>query len=346
MDGRLQILKECLSFIPQACYPAHSRVHPLRSFIFANSQCYVKRDDELGFGVSGSKIRKYRALIPFFLTNKIQEVMIIGSAYSNHVLSLIQLLIENGIQPTLFLRGDPQRVLQGNALLTSLFIPPSFIHWLSKAEWKNVNQLANDYAKQQSHSTFILPEGGFCSEALPGMLSLPLDIINNEQEQNLTFNHIFLEAGTGFTASALIVALHWLKHPAYVHVLLIAGNENTFISSLKLCHDMCMQIVQHTFSFPKNFILHQLRKTKGFGKLHSSLFKSISQIALQEGFLTDPIYSTKLFIESRHLLSSGEMKGNVLIHHAGGALTLLGFQSQLQQVFKNQTFLKPNSGYK
>jgi 1-aminocyclopropane-1-carboxylate deaminase len=169
MNQKLHHLTSCLAAIPQIDYPTHSRIHPLRSFIFPSVQCYVKRDDELGFGISGSKIRKYRSLIPFLLAKQVQEVVVIGSAYSNHVLSFVQLMIENGLQPTLFLRGDPSRSLQGNALLTSLFVLPSAIHWLSQSDWKNVESLAYLYASKQNHSTFVLPEGAFCSQLCQGL---------------------------------------------------------------------------------------------------------------------------------------------------------------------------------
>ena len=332
MSARLQQLKDRLAAIPQAGFPMHSRVHPLQSFIFPSTACYVKRDDELGFGISGSKIRKYRTLIPFFLNKGIEEVVLIGSAFSNHVLSLQQLLIENGLRPTLFLRGDPNRSLQGNFLLTSLFVPPSSIHWFSKTEWNTVESRAYAYAKQQRHATFVLPEGGFTPEALPGALTLSLDVQNNEKVEGFNFDHILIEAGTGFTASALILGLNWLRRPTTVHVVLLVEDKANFLSQLKRCHEMFIQLLQTSSPFPQNFVLHMPQITGAFGEIKSFLFETIANLAREEGFLTDPIYTAKLFIESKHLLTLGEMQGNVLIHHAGGALTLLGFQEQLKKL--------------
>lgn len=332
MANELKHFKNCLAATLQADYPIHSRIHSLKSFHFPHIKCYVKRDDELGFGISGSKIRKYRTLIPFLVSNQIQEVVVIGSAYSNHVLSFTQLLIENSIQPTLFLRGNPHLELQGNVLLTSLFIPPESIHWFSKEDWKNVQAHANAYAKQQTHETFVLPEGGFCSQALPGAFTLALDILKNEEEMGIIFDHIFIEAGTGFTASALILALSWLKHQACIHVVLLAGDQQTFLTSLKSCQEMFHLFIQSSIPFPQNFMLHDPQITQSFGKTSSFLFKKISQIAQQEGFLTDPIYTVKLFIESEHLLEQVAMRGHACILHAGGALTLMGFQHQLQKL--------------
>lgn len=331
MSDRRKHLQHKLSLIQQNDYPVHSRVHKLRSFNFPSTCCYVKRDDELGFGISGSKIRKYRSLIPFFITQNIQEVVLIGSAYSNHILSTSQLLIENGIKPTLFLRGDPSRLLQGNALLTSLFILPSSIQWFSPSDWRDVESIAYTYASKQKHLTYVLPEGGFCAPALPGALTLSLDLLANEQVENIPFDHIFIEAGTGFMASALILGLNWLQHPAHVHVILLAEDEAAFMMRLKLCHAMFHTFIETQTSLPSNFSLHKPEISKSFGEINRSLFENIAYFAREEGFLTDPIYSAKLFIESKYLIIQKKIEGKLLIHHSGGSLTLMGFQDQLRQ---------------
>lgn len=329
-QAHLNVLLDCLALIPQEDYPFHSRVHSLHSFSSPHTACFVKRDDELGFGISGSKIRKYRSLIPYLLQTHQHEVVVIGSAYSNHVLSFTQLLIENGLQPTLFLRGDEQRSLQGNALLLSLFVRPSSIHWFSKEQWKQVEFQAYAYAQQQKHAAFVLPEGGFIAAALPGALSLVLDMLRNEQEKQLTFDHVMLEAGTGFMASALILGLSWLKHPATVHVVLLAEDQSAFLARLTRCHEMFNQLINRNVEFPQNFKLYLPQLTGTFGQVQPALFQTMAQLAQEEGFLTDPIYTAKLFTESRHILKQESIQGKVLIHHSGGALTLLGFQNQLK----------------
>lgn len=326
---RLNVLHDCLALISQEDYPFHSRVHPLHSFSLPHTACFVKRDDELGFGISGSKIRKYRSLISHLLQSRQQEVVVIGSAYSNHVLSFTQLLIENGLKPTLFLRGDEQRPSQGNALLLSLFVQPSSIHWFSKEQWKHVESQAYTYA-QQKHAAFVLPEGGFTAAALPGALSLVLDMLRNEQEKQLTFDHVMLEAGTGFMASALILGLSWLKHPTTVHVVLLAEDQPAFLARLTRCYEMFKQLINRNVEFPQNFKLYLPQLTGTFGQVQPALFQTIAQLAQEEGFLTDPIYTAKLFTESRHILKQEGIQGKVLIHHSGGALTLIGFQNQLK----------------
>ena len=51
----------------------HSRAHHLKYILPKNGKAFVKRDDELGFAISGSKLRKYQSLLPEMLKNNIKK---------------------------------------------------------------------------------------------------------------------------------------------------------------------------------------------------------------------------------------------------------------------------------
>jgi 1-aminocyclopropane-1-carboxylate deaminase/D-cysteine desulfhydrase-like pyridoxal-dependent ACC family enzyme len=167
---------------------------------------------------------------------------------------------------------------------------------------------------------------------LPGALSLVLDLLENERKFNIQFDHIFIEAGTGFTASALLLGLDWIEHPAHIHIILLADKEEKFLMRLNLCQEMFTQLLQTDSSLPNNFTLHYPLLTKGFGQIKASLFETILYLARNEGFLTDPIYSAKLFIESKRIITQENIKGNVMLLHSGGSFTLMGFQQQIHNI--------------
>jgi 1-aminocyclopropane-1-carboxylate deaminase len=58
---------------------------------------------------------------------------------------------------------------------------------------------------------YIVPEGAFCKDAIAGASTLALDIIRNESELNIEFDHIFVDSGTGLTAMSLISSFSVLK---------------------------------------------------------------------------------------------------------------------------------------
>jgi 1-aminocyclopropane-1-carboxylate deaminase/D-cysteine desulfhydrase-like pyridoxal-dependent ACC family enzyme len=320
-DNPLFIL---LNDVNQFDYPVYSRIHPLRLI----PNCYVKREDELGFGISGSKIRKYRTLIPFFKQQKFKEVVIIGGANSNHVLGITELLIENGIKPHLFLLGDKSKLYEsnlGNLFFLKLLINLDSVRWVSRVEWANVFSIAKD----EHPEVFILEEGGSSPQALAGLLTLALDIKRNEEMSGFEFEHIFIDAGTGITAISLILGFAFLKKQTKIHVLLLADNEEVFLEKLKQSHDGFEKMFRIECPFPVNFHLHKPRNAKSFGSTNRKVFDEIQVIARQEGFFTDPVYSAKLFLEAKRIIKEESIEEKALIIHSGGALTLTGFYKDI-----------------
>jgi 1-aminocyclopropane-1-carboxylate deaminase/D-cysteine desulfhydrase-like pyridoxal-dependent ACC family enzyme len=328
---------------PLAPYSKHSRVHKLKTVGFSSHPCFIKRDDELSFGISGSKLRKFLSLIPALKRSGAEEVVIIGSAYSNNVVGLSQLLIENSLKPTLFLLGEssPQKP-QGNLLLTSLLVPLAEVQWIPREEWSTVYQKAQEYVRtQSSHKIQIIPEGACMSESLSGAMTLPLDILENEKALKQDFQHIFMEAGTGLMAIATILGFAWLQKNICVHVVLLAEDEKTFrvrLQSFKKTFEDFMGDIIKDEIIESIFKVYTPSQCMSFGAPNASLFQEIAHVAREEGFFLDPIYSAKLFLKTKEILQDRAISGNSLMIHSGGALTLLGFQEQLLKTisFKKQ----------
>lgn len=292
-----------------------SRVHSLNHFPKQSVNCYVKRDDELSCGISGSKLRKYASLIPYLQISDISHLIIIAGPQSNNLLAALQMAREFQLRVTAFLIKPRTLKIQGNFALSRLFLADQDIIWVERDDWNNVEKTAQDYANSCNKSAFILNEGASVPEALPGALSLAQDLIVNEQHLNLTFQHIFVDAGTGFSAAALIKGLAQLNHPAQIHILLLADDAVLFNKKLK-------QWVGGPFS---NFDCFYPTNAKSFGSVNNAVKQSIKRMACEEGILVDPIYSAKLFYESRQFIEEKRLQGNVLIIHSGGLLTMSGF---------------------
>ncbi len=314
-------------------YPCQSRVHRLPSFDTDTCSCYVKRDDELGFGISGTKVRKYRSLLPFLLKERFDEVIVIGGVNSNNVLGLVQLLIENRIAPRLFLRGDPSRPTVGNGFLTRMLVSESVVRWLSREEWTHVEELAHQYAREQEtlgRRVFVVPEGASCEQSLAGSLTLALDIQRNEEQVAHPLEHIFIDAGTGLSAIGLLLGLAYTKASNHTHVLLLADDEAAFLERLKSFHDLFEKSIAQPCPMPHRFTLYHPENAPSFGSTNARVWQEIRDVARCEGFFLDPIYSAKLFVEARRILTQQHLVGHSLLVHGGGALALAGFQAQLQ----------------
>ncbi len=311
----LKLKNLCIPLIDPSI-PLHSRIHKMQK-----EDLYVKRDDELSFSISGSKLRKYASLLPFLKKSK-KKIAITGSAYSNHTLSIIQLLKQNGISYQLFLEKPKTKESKGNLFFLSLLTSEEKIIWLDKVDDPIPSSLKEHFEKELGESFLWIPLGGSMKESLPGALTLPIDIIEKEKE---AFSHIFIDAGTGLTAIALILGLHYLQKPTKIHVVLIAGNESDFTSKLSYFHTHLEDLLQEKISLPTNYTLLKPLSAKSFGSSNASIFRKIAQTAALEGFFLDPIYTAKLFI--RVVDERRNLQGKVLWVHSGGALSLTGFQN-------------------
>jgi 1-aminocyclopropane-1-carboxylate deaminase len=286
-------------------YPFQSRVHRLLSFDTPDCLCYVKRDDELGFGITGTKIRKYRSLIPYLLKDRFDEVVVIGGMNSNNVLGLVQLFAENRLKPRLFLLGQPDQPRHAISLLTLLVAGEDSVRWVARSEWPNVDAFAKAYAEEQlaqGRRIFIVPEGSLCDHALPGALTLALDIRRNEEESGHSFDHIFTEAGTGLSAIGLLLGLAYLQATNHVHVLLLADDEKVFQDRLTRFHAAFETVLKVPCPRPHRFTLHHPKVAPSFGSTNAQVFQEIRDAAREEGILLDPIYSAKLFLEARRII--------------------------------------------
>ncbi len=292
-----------------------SRTHRLNHFPKQDVTCYAKRDDELGCGISGSKLRKYAALMPYLIKQGIKHLLIIAGPQSNNLLAALQLAREFNLKVTAFLIKPWKLERTGNFKLSSLFLDEQEIIWVTREDWMQVNELAQNYLSTLDEPGFVLLEGASVPQAMDGAMSLAQDIRENEVHLNSHFQHIFIDAGTGFSAAALIKGLSLLEHQAQVHVLLLADDEEAFKS--KLNSWLNFEPINYDCFYPTT--------AKAFGSVNQTIKNEIKRLAREEGILADPIYAAKLFYEARKFIERNALKGNVLIIHSGGTLTMPNF---------------------
>lgn len=320
------IQSRCLAeLLPQ------TRIHSLRSFCTPFADVFVKREDDSGFGISGCKRRKYASLIYFLVEKNIHKVALAGGSHSNHLPGILQILREKGIAPHLFVKVAHDTALSGNRLLLDLLTRPEEITWISSQLWPGVEKIAKKWVIENGPDTFFIPEGGSCEQALPGALSLMVDILRNEAESGVTFDHIFIDSGTGLIAAALAMMNHLLKRKTQIHVVLIAGDPAYFTQKLIETQSWTETLTGYTLEKVSAPEYHIPLTGKSFGSVNSAIFAETRKLAIEEGLLTDPVYTTKLFMTASEVIRGNSLRGNTLIVHSGGGTGLMGWGNRFSQ---------------
>jgi len=300
-------------------FPLHSRAHKMQKSPF-----YIKRDDELG--IMGSKIRKYASILPF-LREKQQVIALTGSAYSNHILSFVQLLKQESIPYLLFLEKPKNLKIEGNYFFLSLLTKKEEIIWLDKIPEHLSTTWKQQWEEKYNHPLLFIPLGGCMKEGLVGACTLAVDIAKNEEELGVTFDEIFVDVGTGITACALLLGLRLLSKSTFVTFVLMAGTEEEFEKNLSFFHQTIEEDLQAPFPRPIGYRCIFPSTAKSFGSCNTTVLKTIQNVAYEEGIFLDPLYSSKLYLTVKEKNLSP--KGKVLWIHSGGILSLCGFQEAL-----------------
>jgi len=344
IDGLVAIYSKTLGLL------LHSQAAKLKQTL-CGRKVYLKRDDLLGgFIPNGTKVRKYASLLPHLIHTNHPSIPIgiIGGLNSNNVLSLSAFLRQHGLPSHLFLCQTPgierQDVRAGeNAWLLRLLLATrawESITWIPRESWASADRMALEYfaanyAKEPEVTFNIIQEGAANRESLPGLLTLPLDILQNEQALKIQFTDIFIEAGSGSTAATLIAAFEWLKiERTLIHVLLVAGErdgkdfeEKVLPKMRRDLGELVGQQVQENHPAKKIYRLRTPKNAKSFGATNAKVFQTISNFARTEGILLEPIYSAKLIYHLFHETLEKDLSPNstILICHQGGLNTLQGY---------------------
>lgn len=306
-------------------FPLHSRVHSFENFCNSPSW-YVKRDDELSFGISGCKYRKYASLLPFLNRSGYKQVALVGSSYSNHLVGFLQLLNEQSFDYHVFLRQSNDQEIKGNHLLIELLSQASKRSYLTSTQWKEKDTYIPSLCNEK---TYYLPEGGACLPSLYGAMTLALDIELNHKKLKIDFDHLFIDAGTGMTAIGLLLGLACFETRPHVHIIQTYDDPKGFQKQLHHYQTTLESKLNKVLALPP-FTLRPHSFGKAFGSTPKHIFNTIATLAKQHGILTDPIYSAKLFATCQQLDLDQQLDGNKLIIHSGGGLSLMGFTNQLK----------------
>lgn len=324
-------LKNTLSPFIDRAFQLNTRIHQANQF-FIDHEVWIKREDELSGGISGSKYRKYASLIPYITSQEFNEIWITGSTQSNNVLGLLQMAIENEIPYRLYLLQDHDPTLQGNYLWLTLLSNASNIHWLNRSEWHMREELFyEEMAENPDLNPLLIPEGASMPEALPGAMTIATDIVAQEDAKGFNFQHIFIDSGTGLTAIGLILGLGLLgRTEKTIHVTLIAGDQPFFEEELLFYRSQLpanLGLGTSSLTLPA---IETYRPTKApaFGSVNQSTLKAVKAFAQSEGILTDPVYGAKHALTVSSILSQSSLSGDKLFINNAGALGLSGFQDK------------------
>jgi L-cysteate sulfo-lyase len=262
---------------------------------------YVKRDDLMGIGGGGNKLRKLEFLIGEALEQGCDTFITTGARQSNHARLSAAAAARAGLACELVLtdivaRDDEAYQRNGNVLLDDLFGATV----VRRPGGTDALSVARERAAQLSAAgrrAYVVGSGGSSPLGCLGYAVCAEEIIAQEQAAGLRFAHIVVPNGSSGTHAGLAAGLK------------AAGDQPsrvisfTVLAPIQTAREVTAQLATETLALldpdsafvSGDIVVSDGQLGDGYGVPTDAMFEAVRRVARSEGLLLDPVYGGKAF---------------------------------------------------
>ena len=309
---------------------------------------YIKRDDLLGIGLGGNKVRKLEYILGDALSKNADIVITSGGVQSNHVRLTIAAANKVGLKAIAVLVGSEPKRYTGNTLLDKVL--GAEIHFadinnkegLSTGELNRLLDEEGERLVQEIKAkyealgkiVYVIPGGGKMPPGIAGYINATSEIYAQLQEMRLNADYIVTGVGTASTITSLIIGEKLYNtgiKPIGILVTNTLGSAKAYAERVKTEID---GYLKH-FGWNLDITLDDIRlfdayTGEGYGLPSDDGLEAIKTLARSEGLIVDHIYTGKAFAGLLDLSKKEFFEDkNVLFLHTGGSPALFDLDSDL-----------------
>jgi len=297
---------------------------------------FVKRDDVMGLGGGGSKLRKLEFLLGDAKTKEADTVIAVGGRQSNHARLTAAAAARCGLKCELMLtqavpRYDTDYQQSGNVLLDNLF--GATIHDLpsSANAWDHANARAISL-RAEGRGAYVTPTGGSSPIGCLGYAACALEIVEQSRALGIQFDRIVIPNGSSGTHAGLAAGFVALEQaPSLVRSFCVLANEEDSRDTTAKLLGATLQLLDVRASVDATEIdVIGSERGSAYGAPTASMMRSLRLMARCEGLLLDPVYSGKAFAGLLAGICNGDYAPghNVLFIMTGGSPGLFAYRNE------------------
>jgi 1-aminocyclopropane-1-carboxylate deaminase len=264
-------------------------------------ELYVKREDLIHPLVKGNKFRKLKYNIGHILSNNLEGLITFGGAYSNHLHASAACSELYGIKSVGIIRGEEE---VSNEVLEYCQKAGMILHKVSREAYREKENHIDIKSIIDHYPNYLLiPEGGSNHLAALGVEEL----VN---EFSMKYDYVFVAAGTGCTAGAIINNIN--KRGLKTKVVVISSLKGRW---------MIEEIKKYAVDIEDHIITDEYSQG-GYAKINPDYLVALDQYRKELNVPIDHVYNGKLLYGLYHLCQTGVVKekSKVLWINTGGVI--------------------------
>ena len=298
--------------IPFGLYP--TPIHRLNNISrMLGTNVWIKRDDLIGVGLGGNKVRKLEFLLAEAKSLGAEIVFTTGGAQSNHAMLTAACANRLGLRPILILKKRGVTECRGNQLLEKLM--GTDVRFMDTDSYDDIYEEMSRVGSALGKTYYRIPCGG--SNAL-GSLGY-VDCVREIAEQGQSFTHLICAEGSGGTHAGL--ALGARIYLPDTTVIGMKVDSDPFEQITPAIMRESAKLLDLDIEIEDDTVLHRDVCGAGYGIPSPEGNEAISLMAKHEGLFLDPVYTGKAFGGLIAMAREGAFRpeDNVLFLFSGGA---------------------------
>ncbi|MDQ0248920.1 D-cysteine desulfhydrase [Sphingomonas kyeonggiensis] len=293
----------------------------------SGARLFVKRDDLMGLGGGGNKLRKLEFLLGAAIEQGCDTFVTTGARQSNHARLSAAAAARMGLKAELMLtdtvqREDPSYLHNGNQLLDGLF--GAKVHHLPRG----TDSLAAAHAraeelKAEGRRPYVVGSGGSSPVGALGYVSCAREIQAQEAALGLRFGTVIVANGSHGTHAGLAAGIDDPRRVLSFTVLAELAEAERGTLALA---NATRALIGGAPLGAEDIRIDGSQRGEAYGIPTEAMLAAVRLMARAEGLLIDPVYSGKAFAGVLAGLREGSLRGDVLFVMTGGTPGLYAYQ--------------------
>lgn len=274
---------------------------------------WIKRDDLIGIGLGGNKVRKLEFLLADAKKMGAEIVFTTGGGQSNHAMLTAACAKKLGMTPILILKKRGVCERKGNQLLE--YLMDTDVRFMDTDSYDDIYAEMDRVGREIGRPYYKIPCGGSNAIGALGYVACMKEIADS----GVHFDHVICAEGSGGTHAGVALGAKLYMPDTKTMGMMVDDDPFDVITSgiMQECADMLELDMKLT---PED--VHLLNMCgPGYAIASTEGNAAIRMLAENEGLFLDPVYTGKAFAGLIKLARQGAFKptDNVLFLYSGGA---------------------------
>jgi len=301
-------------------------------------EIFIKRDDLIGLGMGGNKIRQLEFYFGAAREQSADTVLITGAVQSNYVRATAAAAARLGMETVIQLEErvagmGPTYHTSGNRLLDDLLGARVILY--PDGEDEAGADLAlhaeADRLRKAGRRPYVIPLG----LDNPPLGALGYILAAREiAGQDTNFDHVVVASGSGLTHTGLLAGLRAEGVEVPVHGACVRRAASMQRERIRTVADRladllaCGQMISDA-----DILTWDTALQPGYGRIGAPAREAIALMAEMAGLFVDPVYTAKSFAVLVDLVRSGRIGAGarVLFIHTGGTPAIFAYEPELRR---------------